>query len=630
MRISLIRPIGLSVCLTALLTFVPLPFGDASHALASEAARTPELVVSATRVATPLDRIGSSVTVIGKDEIEKSHATQVIDLLRRVPGLHFSRNGGPGSNTDVRLRGTRSGQIKILIDGIEVNDASGVSNGFNFGSLQVIDIEQIEVLRGPQSALYGNDAMGGVINIITKCGGGARRYSVSVEGGSFGTHRESASVSGGWDRGDYAFNATHFSTDGFSRVAAGDEDDGTENTAVSGTLGLEVSDRLRFNLTGGWDRLDTEFDPLSTLDGPADQRQRMLRGALEAIYLAFDGRLENIVTLSASQMERQFDEPVGFFRFSTFDGDRYGAEYRGNYSVSDTDVLTVGGAREYESAATATVTQAGVFSVPVDDRLRTDSVFGQYQFSPLDGLHLTAGGRRDDNEKFGAETTYRGTLAYRVAATGTLVRGSYGTGAKAPTLFQLFDSTFGNPNLKVETSTGVDVGVEQAFWDGRATVNITAFQNDFEELLQFDFAASSFINVGEARTRGFESAVSVDVLPTLQFSANYTYLRAADRMAGLELIRSPKHSASFLADWEVSDDAQLELAVQYTGDQRDGFGGTEIVPTWVVVDLAGTYALSEEVSLFGRVENLLNRDYQEIVRFNTAGRSAYAGVRVRF
>lgn len=597
----------------------------ATAALA-EPTQVAEIIVTANKVPTAQERVGSSVSVIDSAEIQRRQQVQALDLLKRVPGVSISRNGGLGSTSTLRLRGSESGMVKVLIDGVEVNDASGANNEFDFNSLLTGDIEKIEVLKGPQSALYGNDAMAGVINVITRRGEGETKVRGTLEAGAFGTFRQLASVTGGTERVDYALSAGNLHTDGFSRIAAGDEKDGTDARSVSGRAGYKVSDILRFDLNAGWSWMDSEMDQFGT-DAPGSQEKEswQVRGAGTLSLL--EGAFENVLAASYASSDRKYDEPTGYYRFSTFDSRRKALDYQGNLRLREADIATIGLSVDVEDGKT-TNTVGTATSTGLDDSVTTKSAFVQYQAAVTSDLTLTLGGRVDDHEQFGTEGTWRATGAYQVPATGTVLRASYGTANKAPTLYQLYDPFYGNKNLSAEDGKGADIGFDQKLLDGRVGFGASLFRNTYTNMIGF---SSGYINVARARTKGVELTFEATPVDNLLIQANYTYLEAKDRITGRDLPRRPQDTINASIDWTVIEGVDVGAALRYVGKQRDTASATSpILDSYTTVDFTARWALLDNVSLFGRVENLLDEDYQEVRTYRAPGRSAFGGVTVSF
>lgn len=600
----------------------PIAALDAAAQATTEVA---ELVVTANRIPTEASRVGSSVSIIDAAEIERRQQVQVLDMLKRVPGVSISRNGGFGATSTLRLRGSEAGMVKVLVDGVEVNDAAGANNEFDFNSLLTVDIEKIEVLKGPQSALYGNDAMGGVINIITRSGDGAPRFTALAEAGSYGTFRQQAGVSGRTGNTSFALTGSNFTTDGFSRTFAGSEKDGSDARSVSGKLGVEATELLRFDFSGGWSWLDTEYDPFGA-DGAAAQEKETWQGRAAADLSLLEGRFTSNLALSLASTKRDFDEPTGWYVASTFDSLRKALDYQGNLHFGR-DTATFGLSVDEEDAKTTNTSAFGL-EPGIDDDVTTKSAFIQYQAQLTDDLTLTAGGRVDDHEAFGSKATYRFTGAYVVPESGTILRASYGTAYKAPTLYQLYEPSYGNADLRPEEARGMDAGIEQPLLDGKVTLGASLFRTHYDNLIGF---SSAYVNVAKARTEGVELTFEAKPLESLLLSANYTYLDATDRISGRDLPRRPRNTVNASIDWYATDALLLGAALRHVGKQRDTASATSpILDRYTTVDVTARWKLRESVSLFGRVENIADQEYQEVRTYRTPGRSAYGGVSVSF
>lgn len=592
----------------------------------TDAVQVAEIIVTANRVPTSDDRVGSTVNVIDSAEIERRQQVQALDVLKRLPGVSISRNGGLGSTSTLRLRGSEAGMVKVLVDGVEVNDASSTGNEFDFNSLMTVDIDRIEVLKGPQSALYGNDAMAGVINVITRQGEGAPNFRGTIEGGAYGTFRQQASVSGSQDKVSYAATASNLSTDGFSRTFVGNEKDGTDARSVSGRVGYKATENFRVEASAGWSWLDSEYDPYAA-DGDASQETETWHARAAGVLTLLDGMFENSLAASYASTDRDFDEPTGWYRFSTFDSRRKALDYQGNLRLRGNDIATIGLSVDEESAKT-TNTTGTTTSTDVDDALTTKSAFAQYQAVVSPALTITLGGRIDDNEQFGTEATWRATGAYEIQQTGTILRASYGTANKAPSLYQLYAPWYGNAKLKAEDGKGVDAGVEQRLLDGKVTLGASVFRNSYDDMIGF---TSAYVNIAKARTKGVELTFQAKPIETVLVQANYTYLDAKDRTTGLDLPRRPQDTVNASIDWTVGAGIDLGAALRYFGKQRDNAAATApVLDGATVVDVTARWQVLDSVSLFGRVENLFDKDYQEVRNYRAPGRSAFGGVSVSF
>ena len=607
--------------------------------------RLPEVVVSASRVPLPAKEIGSAVTVITAEDLERKQVRSGSDVLREVPGVAVSRSGAVGAFTQVRIRGAEGNQTLVIIDGVEVNDPSGGSE-FDFGNLLAADIERIEVLRGPQSALYGSDAIGGVINIITKKGRGPVTGRVSLEGGSFRTGQASASVRGGGDWYHFSLGASGFATDGVSSAPESEgnsEEDGRRNQTYNAKLGVTPFENLEIELFGRFVKSTTETDPqpavagiIRTVDGDDKTETIQRTGRAQVKYSLFDGAWEHIV--GAGINEEKSDSFTNNALTFEADGEKARYDYQTNVffetpSLAEaTHSLTFLAEREDESQLTRSAFGGS------DLAITNYGFAGEYRAGLWDRLFLSGSVRHDDNDIFEDATTFRTTAAYLHHETGTRLHGSYGTGVKNPTLFELFG--FGpnfvpNPNLGPEKSKGWDIGVEQDFLGDRLSVDVTYFSNRITDLIQG--AGNTAVNLqGASKIQGVELTAKARIAEGLTFTGQYTYTDGQDAN-GAELVRRPKHLASVNLAYEFLDGrVKLDLGIDYNGTQKDiqfsNFFATRTIVTldgFVLVNLAASYELVEGVELYGRVENLLDDDYQEVLGFGAPGISGFSGIRMK-
>ncbi len=616
------------------------PEAEAAREASEKSGRT--IVVTATRIETPIEQVGSSVTVITGEELRRNQYRLVIDALQSVPGVSVRRDSvRPGARAAIFTRGTDSDQTLILLDGIKLNDPSAPNREPLLDNLTVDDVERIEVLRGPQSTLYGSEAIGGVIHIITKKGRGKPSFSLAAEGGSYSTHNEYASASGAVGIFNYAISASHHDTDGFSARSGDGEDDGYRNITVASRFGLEPTDYFDLDVSFRYIDSDLDIDAGSDFSTSDTDTQQFLFRAEPRLEL-FGGLWEQKLAYWLNDIERH-NGGTGFTLPSKFDGRTYGFDWQHNLTLHETNTLVLG--YEYES-------ERAHFEAPVgspDTTFRThrNSVYLEDQLSFLDQFYFTAGGRVVDDNNFGTETTYRATGAWDIQRTGTILRSSVGTAFKAPSLAQLFDSSFGsqNPDLDPEKSFGVDAGFEQRLWSDRVRFSATFFYNRIRDMIVpvFDPLPGTFpnVNVEKVRTLGAEVVLVVRPIPSLSVTGSYTYtstkaLEAASFGVpkGASLLRRPRNEFSLDASWRFFDDrGGLTARLLYVGDRFDidpvTFARTK-ADEYTVVDLLGSFDVTEHVQIFGRVENLFDEDYQDVLGFKSPGVTGFGGVKVQF
>jgi vitamin B12 transporter len=592
-----------------------------------------EITVSANLTPTPTKAAGSAVTIITGEELQQRQIRYVSDALRTVPGVSVNRTGGYGGLTQVRIRGSEANHTLVLIDGIEVNDPGGGSE-FNFAHLLVQDIERIEVLRGPQSALYGSDAMGGVVNIVSKKGAGPARLTGYIEGGNRDTVAGGASLSGSTERVDYLFSATGLRTDGFSSAAEArgwTEKDGFENATGLAKLGFQATEQLRFDFVGSGSAYYAEGDdepPGGAVDFLSDLDGETAFGRAQAKLDLFDGKWQQILGASRLDHNREFYYDV--FAPSMIDGEKTKFDYRSNlfHSSGEFD-HTVSFLAEHEEER---VRQEGFGSF--DEKVAQTGVAGEYKLGIWDSLFFTGSARHDFNDGFEDATTYKVSAAYLFNETGTKIRTSYGTGVKNPNLVELFGTFPGfipNPNLTPESSEGWDVGIDQSLFDGRLSFDITYFDQTISDLIQSQ--GLTVVNLpGEAKIHGVEVGVSARPIDDLTLRASFTWQDTEDA-AGTELIRRPDFLGSLDVDYVFYDDrASAGFSIIYNGAQTD-------LPYWrpvvdledfVLVNIRAGYRVTDNAEFYGRVENLLDEEYEEVFTFGGTGRLAVVGVRATF
>jgi len=623
--------------------------GAAAPALAQNAPATvalDEIVVSATGTPTPAREIASSVTVITAKEIEEQQRRTLPQALAAVPGLNIVQIGGPGGQTSVFMRGTNSNHVKVLIDGIEANDPSTPNRSFDFGSMVTDDIERIEVLRGPQSGLYGANAIGGVISITTKRGEGPLKMTARVEAGSHGTFNQSVGLSGGDDRFNYAFNVAHTRSDSTDSVPPGLIPRGVrvrpnayDSYTYSSRIGVALSETLSLNWVGRY--TDGKF--LSAYDAGFPSRPTAYRSSQnyaqaftrgEIVWDPLGGRFVNTFGLSYSNQDRSQRTPstmTGILgRPIEYLGERTKLDWRGNLEVAKGHNVIMGLQYERERLDTMSLVASN----------GNKAGFLEYQGNLQDRYFLAANIRHDVDDSYGGHTTWRVAPAMIVPGSETKLKASYGTGFKAPTLNELFVdyrpgfNFHGNSDLKPEQSRGWDVGLEQPLFDKRLLVGATWFQNDIDNLIVTNARGDSYANVGKARTKGVEAFAALEISPQFSIRGDYTFTLARDEIARQELLRRPRHKASLTATWTPIEKLSLSATLIHVGSWVDGNRDFSVrrlnAKGATLVNLAAEYKATDKVTVFGRIDNLFDKRWENPVGFLVPGLSAFGGVKVAF
>ena len=582
-----------------------------------------EIVVSASLREIPRTQSGSAVTVITRDELERRAEVTVLEVLRRVPGLEVVSTGGPGGATSVFLRGANSSHTLVLLDGVRVNSPSG--GAFDWADLTTDGIERIEVLRGAQSALYGSEAIGGVVSIISRRGGDGEHAAASVEVGSSDFSRIRASAGGAGGAWDWRLAASRQETDGVSQAseATGNtEDDPWENLTVSAGVGraLGTDGSLRVDLR----YLDaaTALDGFDFVAGPVDdpvydQDREQVVAAVE-VDVPITSRWRQTVRVGRvdETLETTNLDPTVSFLNSLTETTTTSVDLVADLELSNRDSLSVGASWEERDGDSA-----GNYSETVD----ITSLYVENRFNWNDTFFLTVGARHDDHSVFGSETTGRGSLSWLVPTSGTRLHGSWGTGFKAPTFVDLYFPFFGNPDLAPETSRSLDVGVEQTFADGAWRFDLTWFSSDIEDLIVFDLSTFLAGNVAEAEIDGLE--LTVDWLPTdrLAVGASYTRTDTEDVATGQPLARRPKHRYTASVNW--TPNARFSGVFSYVG-VRDRFESGAEMDDYDRVDATLNVRFAERWKVFVRGRNILDEEYEEVTGFTTPGAEISVGVEV--
>lgn len=605
------------------------------------------IVVTATRLDTPLREVASSITVITAADIERRGAQWVLDALRDVPGLDIVRTGGPGATGSVFIRGAKSEHTKVLIDGICVNDPISPGGTFDFAHLNVDDIERIEVLRGPQSVLYGSDAIGGVIHIITRRGAGKFGGYVKGEGGSFDTYKVSAAAgaSVGWL--DFYATLTRTDSGGFSSAGedyGNHERDPYRNTSFSAKVGLTPRENFEIifvlRATCAASELDDEGGAGGD-DPNHDSYFRSLAARVEGRLTLLDDRWEQKIGLSYVEYNRgTHDDPdagdITLIR-STYRSRRVKFDWQHDLYLHETNTLTIGVEAEQEQGSSSYHSD-GLWG-PYTSRFRqrsqcTTGIFVQDKISLADSLFVTVGGRIDRHEKFGTVYTWRVAPAYVLRRTGTTFKAAAGTGFKAPTLFQLY-SSYGSEDLQPERSFGWELGVRQRLLGRKLAVEATYFRNRFENLIDYDFATSKYNNIGMARSDGVELSAAYEPSERLRFEGSYTFTRTEDAATQDDLFRRARHKFGASVTCRPTDRLELNAGVSFVGGRDDV--DSSVWPArrarlakYVLWRFGASYKLTGHVTVFGRIENAFNEHYEQIKGYGTPGAAVYAGLKATF
>ena len=623
---------------------------------------TREVVVSATKTPIPVTHLTSAVEVITEEDLTRRQVKTVADALRLSQGLTVFSNGGPGTSTSVRIRGSNSDQVLVLIDGAIMNSAT--LGNFDFANLTTDNIERIEILRGAQSMLWGADAMGGVINITTKRGTGAPSASSFFEYGSFSSIREGGQVSGKTGAVDYSVALSRWDYTGFSAVnyrRGASERDGFHNWQTSARLGVALphEGRLDFNfrLLQGKINIDNGFSPgFDTLGAFTNSQQFVYSAAYTQPITTWWNQVLTVSRQtedsesSSGTTQRNLQTGVisaPFLFRSQINTLANRVEWQHNFQIGKPLLLSAGYQfREQQGENRDLLTNN--LDIPTKI-VSSNAGFAQAQLNLWDRVFATAGVRQDQYNVFGGATTYRTTAGYLHQETGTKVRSSYATGFRAPTVNQLYFPDFGKSDLKPERSQSMDVGVDQYLLNNRLTLSGGYFWNRFRDMIvaqqsadvcgtSFGFANFCAQNIGLVSTKGWEASVKyavvrdVPLIKSLDVQAQYTntLTRNLVQQPGNRAPRMPVDQWSMIISYQPIDPVRVNLEGRYVGSRFDDVANQQKMRAFDVWNLSATYDVTNRVQTYVRADNIFNEKYEEIQFYGTPVRSIFVGLRVNY
>lgn len=641
---------SLKTFFTFVLVFFLLP-----HTGFSEQKETKKIIITGAKTWIDADRLGSSVTVINREEIEKSGEKDISSILSRVAGFNVAATGSRGGNSSILVRGGQADYNLVMINGVQINQAGG---GFDISSLTTENVEKIEIIKGAHSSLYGSDAASSVINIITKRGGGKIKRTGSV---ALGFRAEdsmilehSATVSGGWEKLDYFLSRQRVVDEGILEV-----NNDYRNSNFTANLNLEADDNLNlsffsiyrdsefeFPTAGAGDRLDAFADPDS------QTKEKALVMGSDIVFSPTQW-WENSLKIGYTRLDREsYDgpDPVGLdgseSEFNTLDK-RISLEYGSSFFVDldqASSILSTGFEYEKESFETDSLNESR----------KNYAFYAQKNLSLLKTFFVTAGIRYDDNEAFGGEWSPSVFAKWKIKESGTEIRGGGSRGIKEANFFENFSTAFGaipNPDLKPEETLTAEIGINQLLFDNMVEVDLSFFRNKFKNIVAYSFTPfenrTNYENISRAKSEGAEAVIRFYPSDALILSAAYTYVKtdvtddgglgSASFSEREKLIRVPEHSFSFNAGYSRNA-FDLSLSGNYVGTRDDvdwsGFPGTRVKnDSFFIVDAAAYYEIGlkrfvDKIRLFSRVKNLLNKDYENVFGFSSPGFSMISGVSV--
>lgn len=572
-----------------------------------------ETVVTATRSAQPIGDVVADITIIDRDVIDRSGAVGLADILKRVPGVEISRNGGPGATTSVFLRGAESRFTAVYIDGVRVD--SQATGGATWEAIPLALIERIEVLRGPAAAVYGSDAIGGVIQLFTRKGEGAFSPSIGIGFGSYNTKKVDAAFSGSSGMLDYSLGLARETSTGFDSqtgVAHNPDKDGYRSQSANARLGLQISKTQRVEVSALANDLNSQYDafgfkPLS----PADDRSLH---KLHTLGLNWQAQWSDAFStrLSASESSDRYETtPSPYLTLTRLRG----------YTLQNE--LRLG---EHLLTAALERKEDHLENAPIDQGRSQNAVALGYGLShQAHTVQLNL--RHDQDSEFGGKTT--GSAAYAYAFTPAWrATASAGTAFRAPTLFQRF-SVYGVPTLLPERSRNLELGLR--WTEGASSVGLVAYRNKVDNLISFAGAGTCaspsgcYSNTARAQYSG-ATLTAAHTVGGVNLEASLDVQNPRDLATGKSLARRAKQHGTLSADTRAGS-WLLGAEAQFSGKRFDDAANTKVLSGYTLVNLNASTPLTKDWTLLARVDNLADKQYELARTFATAGRSLYVGVK---
>ena len=584
------------------------------------------IVVTATGApSTPADA-GQAITLIDAGLIAQRQFSTIADLLATVPGVTATQTGPIGGFSAIRIRGAEGEQTLTLIDGVKINDPAAPGGGFDFANLLTGNVDSIEILRGANSVPWGSQAIGGIVNIATRrpgegtSGGGRLEYGANdrftaVGHANYGSGAFRASLGGGY-----------FTDDGISAAAGGTEADGYRQTAANGRIEIDIADAATVDLRGYYadSRADMDgFPPpfYSLADTPQYATARQLAGY--AGLRVRTGTLQHIFAVTLNDIDRDnYASPAATAADFFTRGKATRFEYKGDWAIA-AGLRAVFGAEHERSR---------LFDGFLTAKSHVSGGYVQLVAKPFEALTLAGGARLDDHKTYGNKATFSANAAWRVGENMVL-RAAYAEGFKAPTLYQLY-SFYGDPDLQPEIAKSYEIGAEQWLLARRIRFALTAWQRRTTNQIDFDLLLYRYNNIARSRGKGVEAELELRPSDRLTFAANYSYTDSEGRQENVasysRLLRRPVHSLNTAIDWTAFGKLKLGASLRMVSDSRDGFGGTTRIDGFAIASIRAAVPVTQNLEVYGRVENLFDDRYQTVAGYNAYGRNGHIGVRAKF
>ncbi len=601
------------------------------------------IVITASRYETSVSKEGKDISVVTEEDIKRSGKKNLADVLETVAGVTITRAGSEGSLTNVYIRGSKSGNVLIMMDGVRVSDPTVPGNLYNISGITTSNIDRIEVIKGAMSSMYGAEASGGVINIITK--GEGKKITITGEAGTDRTFSESVSFSDSTDRSSFFFSGSHYKTDGISNAKEKNssdnfEDDSFENITASGKMNSKITDNASVDFTLNYTDSKTDIDDGSFQDDPNNIYTSKLftsRGEFKHSPFSWWTYKAGVSYMSfvRDNIDPKDSVDTTENNASTFNGTNAKTDFMSIFKIFNINTLILGADILNEKGRSTssyfdTFTSADSMSIFEEKSILTKSVFIHDSISAFNIFYLNAGARIDDHEVFGSHNTWDASAAIVLPITGTKLKGSAGTGFRAPSLSELYGIWGGNDQLKPEKTFVYDAGVYQEFFTGILSIDCTYFVQNYKDMIEYNDSTWVYYNAdGEISNRGVEVVSGVNIVDLLKINYGYTYSDYTET-SKTTVLKRPEHKHSVSVTLTPIAGLDITGIYLFVDERYDYLTSTTDVKldSYHKVDMNIRYSLNEMLTFTARGENLTDADYEETYGYNTKGRSFYGGVEV--
>ena len=574
-----------------------------------------EIIVKSTRSNSNVYQLGSSVEIISAEEIKKNSFNFVSEALQTSSGVYVSQTGSFGGTATVRIRGASSDQTLVLIDGVPISDPSSPGGGYDFSSLLTSNIDRIEILKGSQSTLWGSDAIGGVINIVTFENASIPNIHLNTEIGSFNTEKIGTDFNIANEHNSLFLSYDSYKSDGISKADKRDgnsEKDGIGSRSYllktnHNIFNSEISSNINYRES------DVDYDGYGFATGVTDSDEntkgRQLNWSLLLRKAFLDDQLVNSILFGESEIDRKY-YTNNILNFSA-KGERKFIRYVGNYSLNDNNSFTFG--FENEEVATS--------GVDFDTR----SIFLLYETLISKNFGFSLGLRGDDRNNLASQETPKITAFYNLNDEWRL-RANWGEGFKLPTIFQ---STFfccgaekPNENLLPETSEGYEIGIDYKSNENFNKIGVTFFDQDISNMIDFSFSIGGYENIKKVYSKGIEVNFVSQLKDNITISGSFTKLDSENEF-GSRLSRLPEEKGNLNIDFSLGLKNNFYISLFYNGDEVDPRGE---VSDWFRSDLNFSRNISDKAKIYFKVKNIFDEEYQDIYGYGTEERSFSIGI----